>query len=108
MYWQSVCPDGDANNVGAFCANVYGRNTARSAGINAAAHYVAAEKAGVTAYTKQYPPSAGNVVNYSGSVMKRDKELDGQVAVITGAGSGIGKATALLLAREGEIGRAHV
>lgn len=33
--------------------------------------------------------------------MKTEKELEGQVAFITGAGSGIGKATALLMARAG-------
>ena len=39
--------------------------------------------------------------------------LDGQVAIVTGGGSGIGRETARLLAAEGahvvvEIGRAHV
>lgn len=33
--------------------------------------------------------------------MTQQKEMEGRVAVITGAGSGIGKAAALLLAREG-------
>lgn len=33
--------------------------------------------------------------------MKQRPELDGKVALITGAGSGIGRATSLLLAREG-------
>lgn len=40
-------------------------------------------------------------LSYSTSVMTQQKEMEGRVAVITGAGSGIGKAAALLLAREG-------
>lgn len=35
-------------------------------------------------------------------------QLEGKVAIVTGAARGLGRAYALALAGEGEIGRAHV
>jgi NAD(P)-dependent dehydrogenase (short-subunit alcohol dehydrogenase family) len=47
------------------------------------------------------PGLAGVVISSAWKYMRRMSLLDGKVAIVTGAGGGIGRATALLFAREG-------